>query len=108
MAIDTMKRCELRAHMFKALAHPLRMLILEKLKARPWCVCKLAEELGVDKSVASKHLSILREAGLVNDERRGTIVEYSLFAPCVLKLAACAEGTVLRNQSRRLGLPVSS
>ena len=108
MAIDTMKRCELRAHMFKALAHPLRMLILEKLEARPWCVCKLAEELGVDKSVASKHLSILKEAGLVSDERRGTIVEYSLSAPCVLKLAACAEGAVLRNRTRRLGLAASA
>ena len=106
MAPVTMKRCELRAHMFKALAHPLRILMLEKLETRPWCVCKLAVELGVDKSVASKHLSILKEAGLVSDERRGTIVEYSLAAPCVLKLAACAEGAVLRNRMRRLGLAV--
>jgi len=104
MVTAAMKRAELRAHMFRALAHPLRMLMLEKLETRSWCVCKLAEELGVDKSVASKHLSILKEAGLVSDERRGTIVEYSLSAPCVLRLAACAEGAVLRNRTRRLGL----
>ena len=101
---DALKRCELRAHMFKALAHPLRVLILEKLKTRPWCVCKLAEEVGVDKSVASKHLAILREAGLVSDRKNGTLVEYSLAAPCVLDLAACAEGAVLRNRKARLGV----
>lgn len=94
--------------MFRALAHPLRLRMLEKLKVRPWCVCRLADELGVDKSVASKHLSMLRDAGLVSDERQGTLVHYSLSAPCVLKLAACAEGEVLRNRTRRMGLGASA
>jgi DNA-binding transcriptional ArsR family regulator len=91
--------------MFKALAHPLRIMMLEKLKERTWCVCKLAEELGIDKSVASKHLSILKEAGIIADEKQGTIVHYSLTAPCVLELAACAEGAVLMNRRRRLEVP---
>jgi DNA-binding transcriptional ArsR family regulator len=93
--------------MFKALAHPLRVFMLEKLNSRPWCVCELADELGVDKSVASKHLSILREAGIVTDEKRGTTVHYTLAAPCVLDLAACAEGAVLINRKRLLGMPVA-
>lgn len=101
---DDAKRCELRAHMFKALAHPLRLLMLEKLNEKPWCVCRLAADVGVDKSVASKHLSILREAGLVTDRRNGTLVEYTLAAPCVLQLAACAEGAVLQNRKDRLGI----
>ena len=78
--------------------------MLEKLNVRPWCVCDLAAELGIDKSVSSKYLSILKEAGLVTDEKRGTLVEYSLAAPCVLDLAACAEGAVLMNRKRRLGV----
>ncbi|GAB1483073.1 hypothetical protein MASR2M78_18890 [Treponema sp.] len=98
------QKFELRAHMFKALAHPMRLRMLDMLKKKPWCVCELAREVGIDKSVASKHLSQLKDAGLIEDEKRGTIVEYSLVAPCVLELAACAEGAVLNNRKRRLGI----
>ncbi|NLJ47838.1 MAG: winged helix-turn-helix transcriptional regulator [Treponema sp.] len=95
---------ELKAEMFKALAHPMRLRILDKLKERPWCVCELAAEVGIEKSVASKHLSQLKTAGLVDDERRGTLVEYRLAAPCVLEMAACAEGPVLKNRRRQLNI----
>lgn len=96
--------CELTAHMFRALAHPLRVFLLERLSVRPWCVCGLATEAGIDKSVASKHLSMLREAGLVESTRLGTQIQYSLSAPCVLELASCAEGTVLTNRKKSLGI----
>lgn len=97
-------RANQRAHMFKAMAHPMRVFFLEKLKDKPWCVCELAEEAGIPKSAASKHLSQLKEAGLVEDCKTGTRVEYSLTAPCVLDLAACAEGIVLSNRRKQLGL----
>jgi len=102
MTEDEKRRCELRANMFKALAHPLRIYMLEKLKERPWCVCELAAELGVDKSIASKYLTILKDAGLVGMQKRGILVEYTLTAPCVLNLAACAESDVLSNRKKAL------
>ncbi len=102
METNSLKRYELKAEMFKALSHPMRILMLDKLKERPWCVCELATEVGIDKSVASKHLSQLKTAGLIDDEKRGTLVEYRLVAPCVLELAACAEGSVLQNRRKRL------
>jgi DNA-binding transcriptional ArsR family regulator len=101
---DERARAERRAHMFKALAHPMRIFFLEKLKEKPWCVCELAVEGGIPKSAASKHLSQLKEAGIVQDSRTGTRVEYTLIAPCVLELAACAEGTVLKNRKKQLGI----
>jgi len=104
MTAEESKRCELRAHMFKALSHPMRVFMLEKLREKPWCVCSLAAEVGIEKSVASKHLAQLKEAGLVDDRKRGTQVEYTLAAPCVLDMAACAEGAVLLNRRRRLGV----
>ena len=97
------KKAELRAHMFKALAHPMRIFFLEKLQNKPWCVCELASEAGIPKSAASKHLSQLKEAGLVEDTKTGTRVEYNLTAPCVLKLASCAEGVVLENRRKQIG-----
>jgi len=98
----TQRRYALKAEMFKALAHPMRIYMLDKLKEKPWCVCELAAEVGIDKSVASKHLSQLKAAGLIDDEKRGTLVEYHLVAPCVLEMAACAEATILENRRNRL------
>ena len=67
-------------------------------------MCALAAEVGIDKSVASKHLSQLKAAGLVDDEKRGTQVEYRLVAPCILDMAACAEGTILEHRRKRLDI----
>lgn len=96
------RRFALRAETFKALAHPMRLLMLEKLRERPWCVCELASEVGIEKSVASKHLAQLRTVGLIEDEKRGTLVEYRLVAPCVLDLAACAEAAIVKNRRKSL------
>jgi len=98
----TLRRFELRAEMFKALAHPMRLAMLERLKQRNWCVCELASEIGIEKSVASKHLSQLKGVGLVDYERRGTIVEYRLVAPCVLDMASCAEAAIVAGKKREL------
>jgi ArsR family transcriptional regulator len=96
------RRYALRAEMFKALSHPMRLFMLEKLRERPWCVCELAAEVGIEKSVASKHLSQLKDAGIIQDEKHGTLVEYSLVAPCVLELAACAESAIVDSRRKRL------
>jgi ArsR family transcriptional regulator len=101
------RRYELRAEIFKALAHPMRIYLLEKLKERPWCVCELAVEVGIEKSVASKHLSQLKNVGLIEDEKRGTIVEYHIVAPCILDMAACAEGTIIENRKKKLAILIS-
>lgn len=96
------RKYELRSELFKALAHPMRVCLLEKLRERPRCVCELAAEVGIDKSIASKHLSQLRSVGLIEDEKRGTLVEYRLVAPCVLDMAACAESTIIANRKKKL------
>lgn len=100
----TLRRYELRALMFKALAHPMRILMLEKLRERPWRVGELAAAVGIEKSVASKHLSQLKSVGLIADEKRGTLVEYRLIAPCVLDMAACVEGTILQHRRALLDI----
>jgi len=102
MESSTIRRYDLRVEMFKALAHPMRLFLLDKIRERPRCVCELAEEVGIDKSVASKHLSQLKRAGLIDDAKRGTLVEYRLVAPCVLDLAACAEGAIV--EARKKGI----
>lgn len=107
MDSQALRRYKLKAEVFKALAHPMRIAMLEKLRVKPWCVCELAAEVGIQKSVASKHLSQLKATGLVDDEKRGTLVEYRLVAPCVLDLAACAERTIIENRRKRLDMDSS-
>jgi ArsR family transcriptional regulator len=103
-----MRRYALRTEIFKALSHPMRLFMLEKLRERPWCVCELAVEVGIEKSVASKHLSQLKAAGIIQDEKHGTLVEYSLVAPCVLELAACAESAIIESRKKRLDVVPSA
>jgi ArsR family transcriptional regulator len=63
------------------------------------------EPLGADFSTVSKHLSILREAGIVIDEKRGKQVFYRLRVPCILNFMHCVEDVIenrIREQSSGL------
>lgn len=73
----------------KAMAHPTRLLILNTLKAREACVCELQELVGDDMSTVSKHLSILKNAGLVAARREGRWLHYRLLCPCLLEFTGC-------------------
>ena len=77
--------------MFKALGHPSRLLIVDELSHGERCVADLTGLIGVDMSTVSNHLSILRNVGLVIDEKRGQQVFYRLGAPCVTKVFQCLE-----------------
>ena len=80
-----------RAKVFKALGHPSRLLMVEALGRGALCVCELRDLVGSDVSTVSKHLSVLKEAGIVADERRGTSVYYSLRLSCVTGFLSCIE-----------------
>lgn len=83
-----------RARVIKALAHPSRLLIVDELSRGERCVCELTELVGHDISTVSKHLSLLRQSGIVVDEKRGLQVYYRLKTPCVLNFFACIESVI--------------
>ena len=89
--MDTVElsRLQRTADMLKAMGHPMRLAMLEKLRVEPWCVCELAENLGLNKSIASKHLSLLEEVGLLSVEKKGTRVVYTLIEPRLVEIARC-------------------
>ena len=80
-----------QAEVFKALAHPGRMAIVHALAGEPVCACLLAEAAGCTASTASRHLTVLRHAGVIADERRGQKVFYHLSIPCVLRFGECLD-----------------
>jgi ArsR family transcriptional regulator len=96
------RRIEGRAAILKALAHPSRLLIVEKLSEKPYCVFELTSMIGADTSTVSKHLSILKNAGIISDRKKGTSVYYSLEATCLLKLLSCVESVIQQNLRRQL------
>ncbi|MFA6028659.1 MAG: metalloregulator ArsR/SmtB family transcription factor [Elusimicrobiota bacterium] len=89
-----------RAKVLKALAHPTRLLMVDALTRRELCVCELQKLAGSDMSTVSKHLSLLKAAGVVRDRRQGSWVYYSLRCACVSGFFKCVEG-VLRGRGKR-------
>jgi DNA-binding transcriptional ArsR family regulator len=92
-------KLEARAKIIKSIAHPTRIFIVETLSKHPRCVCELTDMIGADISTVSKHLSILKNAGIVDIEKRGTQVWYSLKCPCILDFINCVE-SVIRDNAR--------
>ncbi len=77
------------AQIMKALAHPTRLLILDKLNEKEHCVCELQEMIGADMSTVSRHLAVLRNAGIIDSRKENNQVFYRLLCPCVLDVYQC-------------------
>ena len=100
MDATTRAQYQARARIIKALAHPTRLFLVDELSRGERCVGDLHGLAGDDLSTISKHLSVLRESGIVSDERRGNQVYYSLRTPCVMSFFGCVE-TVLRTTAQQ-------
>jgi DNA-binding transcriptional ArsR family regulator len=88
-----------QAEIVKAMAHPTRLMIISALSEREHCVCELTDMAGVDTSTVSKHLTVLKNAGIVDIDKRGQMVFYSLVMPCTLNFMKCLE-KVIKEQAK--------
>lgn len=91
-----------RARIIKAMGHPSRLKMLHALADGEMCVCDLRELVGADMSTVSKHLSVMKRAGLVEDRKDGLRVHYRLRVPCVLDFMNCVEA-VLKQDKKAAG-----
>ena len=80
---------EAQAKVMKALAHPSRLMIAHALIDHELCVCELRELLKQNLSTVSRHLSVMKNAGLLREEKRGLYVYYHLTCPCILDFLDC-------------------
>lgn len=85
---------EARATVMKTLAHPTRLMMIEELSRGERCVCELRDLAGCDLSTVSKHLALLKDASIVEDEKRGKQVYYRLRVPCVLNFFHCLDSVL--------------
>ena len=80
---------EAQARIFKALGHPSRLLMVDALRDGEKCVCDLQALVGDDMSTISKHLAVLRDAGVVTRRKQGVNIYYSLALCCLDQFLAC-------------------
>ncbi len=88
------ERIAQQAAILKALGQPSRLLMVQALAEGPRCVCDLAELVGSEMSTVSRHLSQLKNAGILNHRREGTTIYYELRAPCVLRFLSCIDKVI--------------
>ncbi len=85
---------EIRAKIIKAMAHPSRLMMIDALAKSEMCVCELTRLVGVDISTVSKHLSLMKDSGLVVDRKVGQQVFYRLRVPCITNFFSCVEAVL--------------
>ena len=80
---------EKQAEIVKAMAHPLRIAILDFLKEGEQCVFDIAQQIGSERSNVSRHLSVMVGAGVLEHRKEGLKVIYRLKTPCILEFFSC-------------------
>lgn len=87
-----------KAQIIKAMGHPSRLMMIDALAEGEKCVSELQHIVGSDMSTISKHLSVLRNAGLVADRKEGLQVFYSLRVPCIMNFFGCVEAVMAQDR----------
>ena len=95
------KRCELQAGVLKALAHPIRLAIIQFLEKEERCVCDIVAYVGTSSSNVSKHLGVMKNVGILSDRKEGLSVYYRLNMPCALNFFRCIREIMEKQLSER-------
>ena len=77
------------ASVMKALAHPTRLFIVDELEKEARNVSELTDMVGIDMSTISRHLAILKQAGIIGATKNNNQMIYRLLCPCVLDMYKC-------------------
>ena len=91
------RRYELQAEVLKAMAHPLRLAIVQFLAEEEKCVCDIVDHVGTSQSNISKHLGLMKKVGILSDRKEGLSVYYRLNMPCALNFFQCVKD-IMENQ----------
>jgi ArsR family transcriptional regulator len=90
---------EKQAEIAKAIAHPLRIAIIDFLKDGEQCVCDIAQFIDSERSNVSRHLSVMVNAGLLDYRKEGLKVIYKLKCACITDFFECVIN-VLKEQAK--------
>lgn len=88
---------DMELKIFKALAHPVRLKIIKKLSDKTLCVCELNKDVEFSQSNLSQHLKILKDAGILNSEKKGLWMHYGLKNSEILKVLKIIEEIIIKD-----------
>ena len=91
---------KIKAGIIKALANPVRLMILEELGRGDRCICELLPMFKLDQSTLSRHLSQMKRAGIITERKEGVKVIHHLATPCILSIFECVM-KVAKNDIKR-------
>jgi ArsR family transcriptional regulator len=89
-----------RARIMKALSSPVRLKIVDELSRGERCMCEIQPLFRMNKSTLSRHVTALKNVGIVGERREGVRCFLRLETPCILKVFECAMG-VIRAEARQ-------
>ncbi|HBB16796.1 MAG: transcriptional regulator [Syntrophus sp. RIFOXYC2_FULL_54_9] len=96
----TFSEAELRVKIIKAMAHPVRLMVIELLLGGERSFTEIFRLFHLDKSTISKHLLVLKESGVISSRKTGREMIYKLEVPCVADFFTCAT-VVIKNKMQK-------
>jgi ArsR family transcriptional regulator, arsenate/arsenite/antimonite-responsive transcriptional repressor len=97
----TFEEAEIRAKIIKAMGHPVRLMMIEFLKKGERSFSEIFDLFKLDKSTVSKHLLVLKEAGIVTSRKSGADMIYKLEVPCVTDFFRCVTAVIESNVKKQ-------
>ncbi len=97
----TFEEAEIRAKIIKAMSHPVRLMMVEFLKKRERSFSDVFDLFQLDKSTVSKHLLVLKEAGIVSSKKAGADMIYKLDVPCITDFFNCVTAVIDNNVKKQ-------
>jgi len=95
------REAEIRAKIIKAMSHPVRLMVIDCLKKKERSFSELFDLFQLDKSTVSKHLLVLKEAGIVSSRKDGIDMIYRLDVPCILDFFGCITAVIVSNVKKQ-------
>jgi len=86
---------EQKALIYKALAHPIRVQIVELLAKGERSVSEIIKQVGAKESNTSRHLAVLKSSGVVKARKDGMNVHYELLMPCLVNMFTCVDNALV-------------
>ena len=97
----TFGEAEIRSRIIKSMAHPVRLMMIEFLKDGEHAFSEIFDLFQLDKSTISKHLLVLKEAGIVSSRKTGTDMIYRLDVPCITDFFSCVTAVIESNVKKQ-------
>ena len=101
LILITFDEAEIRAKIIKAMSHPVRLMIIDLLKTGEHSFSQIFDLFKLDKSTVSKHLLVLKEAGILSSRKDGIDMIYRLDVPCILDFFGCVTAVIVSNVKKQ-------